>query len=185
MKIGIDISQLAHGNTGVANYVKNLVEQLINNDRNNEYILFYSSLRKNFQFSIFNFQLKPANVTIKTFKLPPSLLNIIWNKAHVFPIEYLIGNVDLFITSDWVEPPALRAKKATIIYDMIAYKYPGETHQKIVDTQKRKLFWVKNESSMVFCISEATKRDIQKILGINENRIRVIYPGIEVTSVNQ
>ena len=150
---------------------------MVNSDRKNEYILFYSSLRKNFQFSIFNFQSNPKNLTIKTFKIPPTLLNLIWNKAHVFPIEYLIGSVDLFITSDWVEPPTLKAKKATIIYDMIAYKHPEETAQKIVDTQKRKLFWVKNETSVIFCISESTKNDVHKILGINENKIYVIYPG--------
>ena len=58
MKIGIDISQLAYPETGVANYLENLVENLVQVDSENEYILFYSSLRKNFQFSIFNLKLK-------------------------------------------------------------------------------------------------------------------------------
>ena len=57
MRIGIDISQLAYSGTGVANYLENLVSELLKIDTKNEYVLFFSSsLRRNFQFpvSIFN-----------------------------------------------------------------------------------------------------------------------------------
>jgi glycosyltransferase involved in cell wall biosynthesis len=177
MKIGIDISQLAYANTGVANYLENFVRALISSNKENEYILFFSSLRRNFQFSIFNFQSNP-NVSIKQFKFPPTLLDFFWNKLHVFPIENFIGDVDLFITSDWTEPPAKKAKKATILYDLIVYKYPEETHSKIIKTQKRKLEWVKKESDVIFCISESTKRDAVEILGVDEKKLKIAYPGI-------
>lgn len=182
MKIGIDISQMAYERTGVANYLRNLVLQLVEQDQENEYILFFSSMRRNFQFSVFpltwpgNFQSK-NNVTIKQFKLPPKLLDLLWNKLHIMPIENFIGDVDLFITSDWTEPPTRRAKKATILYDLIVYKYPEETDKTIIATQKRKLQWVKKESDAIFCISEATKKDAMKILGIEEGRLFVVYPG--------
>ena len=114
-----------------------------------------------------------------------------WNKLHILPIEWLIGDVDVFITSDWTEPPTIRAKKATIIYDLIVYKYPEETHNRtefnplkfiispnIVASQKRKLSWVKKESDVVFCISESTKKDAMEILNIEENRLKIMYPGI-------
>jgi len=177
MRIGIDISQLAYGNTGVANYLEQLVEQLIKLERNDEFILFYSSLRRNFQFSIFNFQSNP-NVQIKQFKYPPTFLDLIWNKLHICPIELFIGPVDVFITSDWTEPPAIKARKMTIIYDMIVYKYPEETDKKIVATQKRKLHWAKKEDSAFLCISESTKKDAEQILHIAKEKLFVIYPGI-------
>ena len=176
MKIGIDISQMAYEGTGVANYLKGLVEGLVAADEENEYVLFYSS-RKNFQFSIFNFQ-SNHNVSIKQFRLPPKVLDLLWNRLHVLPIESLIGDVDLFITSDWTEPPARRAKKATILYDLIVYKFPDETDKKIVETQKRKLAWVKKESDVILCISESTKRDAMELLGIEEGRLKVIGAGI-------
>lgn len=176
MKIGIDISQLAYPNTGVANYLQNLVEKLVQVDTKDEYILFFSSLRG--KLGSENLKLKNnPNVQIKTFRIPPTILNILWNKLHVLPIENLIGDVDIFITSDWTEPPTKKAKKATILYDLIVYKYPKETAQKIVDVQKRKLKWARKESSMFFCISEATKNDAEEILGIAENKLRVVYPG--------
>jgi len=42
MKIGIDISQLAFENTGVSNYLSDLVQNLVKIDTKNEYILFFS-----------------------------------------------------------------------------------------------------------------------------------------------
>ncbi|OGH39747.1 MAG: hypothetical protein A3B41_04360 [Candidatus Levybacteria bacterium RIFCSPLOWO2_01_FULL_37_26] len=190
MKIGIDVSQMAYEWTGVANLLAKLVEHLLKVDKENEYTLFFSSLRRNFQFSIFNFQ-SNHNFKIKKFKFPPILLDLLWNKLHILPIEWLIGDVDVFITSDWTEPPTIRAKKATIIYDLIVYKYPEETHNRtefnplkfiispnIVASQKRKLSWVKKESDVVFCISESTKKDAMEILNIEENRLKIMYPGI-------
>src|SRR3990172_10828024 len=178
MRIGIDISQLAYGNTGVGNYLRNLIKNLIELDSENEYVLFFSSLRRTFKPSFLNLKSIPKNVEIKQFKMPPSALDFFWNKLHVFSVESLIGNVDLFITSDWTEPPVKRARKATIVYDLIVYKHPKETHKTIVETQKRKLNWVKKESDLVITISQSSKKDIEKILGIDDKKIKVIYPGL-------
>ena len=178
MKIGIDISQLAYENTGVANYLSNFVNYLIKLDQNNKYILFFSSLRSNIKDQISKIKNTNKNVEVKTYKFPLTLLDFLWNKLHILPIEWLVGDVDVFITSDWVEPPTRKAKKATIIYDLIVYKHPEETAKKIVETQKRKLNWVKKESDLVFCISEATKKDATEILGIPKEKLRVIYPGV-------
>jgi glycosyltransferase involved in cell wall biosynthesis len=175
MKIGIDISQLAYERTGVATYVRELVASLVRLDTQNEYVLFFSSLRG--KLMPFDFA-QGENVTIKQFKFPPSLLDILWNKLHIMPIESLIGDVDVFITSDWTEPPVRKAKKITILYDLIVYKFPEETDSKIIATQKRKLAWVKKESDRILCISEGTKKDAMEILGIEENRLAVVYPGV-------
>lgn len=110
--------------------------------------------------------------------MPPTFLDFLWNKLHIFPIEWLIGDVDVFISSDWTQPPTVRAKKATIVYDLIIYKYPEETAKKIVAVHKRRLQWVKKECNMVFCISESAKQDAREILGIEEKRLHVLYPGI-------
>lgn len=179
MKIGIDISQLAYPQTGVANFLENLVYSLVKSDSANEYVLFFSSLRGSLDQDFLK-KLKGSQVNVKTFSFPPTVLDILWNRLHILPIETLIGDVDIFITSDWTEPPTKKAKKGTILYDLIVYKYPQESTDKIVQTQKRKLKWVQKESDMVLCISEATKRDAKEVLGIEEGRLQVIYPGVNI-----
>ena len=178
MKIGIDISQLAYENTGVANYLESLIESLVEQDSDNEYVLFYSSLRRPIQKSKLKIQKENSKVTIKTFRLPPLLLDLLWNRLHILPIERLIGDVDAFISSDWTQPPTKKAKKVTILYDLIVFKYPEETAKTIVETQKRRLNWVKKEVDAILCISESTKNDAVRILGIDESRLHVAYPGV-------
>lgn len=178
MRIGIDISQLAYENTGVANYLQELVENLIKLDKKNEYILFFSSLRKKMPIFAKALVKDNENVKVKTSRYPSTLLDVFWNKLHIMPIEELIGDVDVFISSDWTQPPSKRAKKVTILYDLIVYRYPEETHTKIVHTQRRRLNWVKKECDLILCISESTKQDAIDILGIPEEKLKIIYPGI-------
>ena len=192
MKIGIDISQTAYEGTGVANYLTKLVEHLLAVDKENEYVLFYSSARIPFQAENLSIADK-KNIQIKTFKFPPTLLDFLWNKLHIFPIEWLIGNIDVFISSDWVQPPLKHAKGVTVLYDLIIYKYPEESHDQlrfniknmslsanIVASQKRRLRWVKKECSKILCISQATKNDAREILKIEEEKLAVIYPGFSL-----
>ena len=188
MKIGIDISQLAYQQTGVANYLQKLVENMILQDNGNDYVLFFSSFRRSLPSTTFwdehgeilinNFKTKAQSITIKQFKFPPTALNILWNKLHKIPIETFTGPLDIFISSDWTEPPTRHAKKVTVIYDLIIYKFPEETDATILAAQKRKLQWAKKECDAVLCISEATKKDVIELLKIDSQKVHVIYPGL-------
>ncbi|MBI2031219.1 MAG: hypothetical protein HYT08_01255 [Candidatus Levybacteria bacterium] len=179
MRIGIDISQLAYpSKTGVYNYLSNLLLNLTAIDKENYYILFFSSLRRSLPIPFENKVRLNKKVTIKKFKFPPTLLDILWNKLHVLSIDKLIDDIDIFMTSDWTEPPLRNGKKTTIIYDLTIYKASNEMDKKIINTQKRKFELVKKESDMIFCISDSTKKDVMDILEIPEKKIKVIYPGI-------
>lgn len=176
MRIGIDVSQIVYEG-GVGEYVKNLVEGLLKVDRKNDYILFFSSLRRDIKDQISNFQSINKTVKIKTFRFPPTLLDLLWNRLHVLPIEWLVGDIDVFLSSDWTQPPTTKAEKMTILYDLLVYKYPQEMHRKIVAVQRRRLAWVRKECDKIICISESTKKDAMGILGIEEEKLKVVYPG--------
>lgn len=175
MKIGIDISQIVFDGFGIATYTKELIQVLLETDKKNDYILFFSSMRR---------ELKPdfPSAIVKKFKFPPTLLDVLWNRLHIFPVESLIGNIDIFHSSNWTQPPT-KAKKVTTIHDMLIYKYPETVHPKIIDTQKRQLKWVKKECNRVIVDSNATKKDVLEILDIPADKIRVIHlaPGKEFT----
>lgn len=174
MKIGIDISQMVYENTGVSVYLKNLIEHLLIEDNNNQYVLFFSSLRRKMP----ELSLKNRNVEIRKYRFPPLLLDFFWNRLHILPIEKFIGDVDVFISSDWTQPPVSRAASATILYDLVIYRYPSETDKKIIATQRRRLRWVKKEADVIFCISEATKQDAIEIFNIDRSKLKVVYPGL-------
>ncbi len=177
MRIGIDVSQTAYRYTGVSNFIINLLQGLAEIDTKNQYILFFSSLRRPIPYEI-KALIDNKKFFLRQYRFPLRFLDIFWNRLHIFPIEFLIGKIDVFVTSDWIDPPVIEAKKVSILYDLIIYKFPKETHETIVATQKRKGEWVKKEADAVICISEATKRDAVNILGIKEHLLKVVYPGL-------
>lgn len=166
MKVGFDISQIAHAG-GVVTYTQNLAEQLSIIDGIDP-VFFYSSLRKPYKGNLPN---------VKSYMLPPSLFEPLFNKLRNIPIEKFVGQIDIFHSSDWVQPPT-KAKKVTAYHDVIPLKYPQWSLRKIVDVQKRRLKIVENEIDMVIAVSETTKRDLMEISNIPDEKITVIYEGV-------
>lgn len=178
MKIGIDISQTVYQGTGVASYTKKLVQNLLKADKKNEYTLFFSSLRR--KSPDFVGLLSHPHLKVKTFRIPPVILDFLWNKQHIFPIECFIGKVDVFISSDWTQPPAKKAKLVTIVHDLTPWRFPETFDKKIIDVHKRRMRWVKKECDLIICDSKATKKDLVKFLDITERKMKIIYPGTEI-----
>ncbi len=173
MKIGIDVSAIVYG-TGVSVYTKNLVENLLTIDKESDYTLFFSSLRRNVR----DWRLEIRDkARFKIFKIPPTLLDILWNKLHVLPVETFVGEVDVFHCSDWTQPPAKKAKLVTTIHDLSFLRWPETAHPKVLAAQKRRLEWVEKEADAVIAISEATKREIIELTDIPAGKITVIYEG--------
>src|SRR3989344_5477620 len=178
MKIGIDIRQCVYEGTGVGEYTVKLVTHLIKTSQKKEYVLFFSNRRikiRNPNFEILNnLESQNANVKIKSFTIPIPVLEFLWNRLHIVPIEWLIGSVDVFVTSDWLEPPASRAKKVTTIHDLSVLKFPDAYDDRISHVHRRKLKWVSQESDIIMCDSKATKQDAINLLGIAKERLKVV-----------
>lgn len=180
MKIGIDISQVVYEGTGVATYVCRMVEALLSVDNHNAYVLFGSSLRKRSKLNEFAIRLKKIypNVSFVFLPFPSWLLDVLWNRLHIIPIEWIIGNVDVFWSSDWTQPPLARAYGMTTIHDVSFLRFPETFAQTIIDVQKRRLAWAKRECKAILCDSEATKMDTIEFYNVNPRILHVVYPGI-------
>lgn len=172
MKVAIDISQIVYG-TGVSVYTKELVTEL-SKSKDLELVLFAGVLRKKSEIQNFINSLNGVSSTIYPFS--PELLNIIWNRLHILPIDYLVGKVDLVHTSDWTEPPA-RIPKVTTVHDLAPILLASETNPRVVAVHKNKLKWVKKESSRIIVPSESTKKDLVG-LGFDTIKIDVIYEAL-------
>lgn len=166
MKVGFDISQLSYQG-GVVTYTKNLAEELVKRPEL-EMVFFYSSMRKLYRGTLKN---------VKRFPLPSTALEIIFNKFRKIPIEKFIGPIDIFHSSDWIQPKT-KAKKITTYHDVVPLKYPEWSHPKVVSVHKRRLALVEKEIDMVIAVSEATKKDLLEISKIPEEKIKVVYEGV-------
>lgn len=163
--IGLDISQIAHPG-GVANYTRNLglkLEQKLGD----QIIFFYSSLRQ---------PLSGSFKKVKKFPFPPTLFELIFNELGM-PIEVFLGKLDLFHSSDWIQPKT-NAKKVTTYHDLVPIVYPQWSTKEIVRVHRKRLERVEKEIDQVIAVSQATKADLVKFTKIPEGKIKVIYEGV-------
>lgn len=174
MKIAIDISQAIYG-TGVSVYTKSLAAALIKLFPDDQFVLFGGSLRRKSELTALAKKLKGIP---KIYSFPPRMMDFIWNSIHLFPVEKLIGPVDIIHTADWTEPPS-KLPKVTTVHDLVPFKFPETTTNTVRNAHKKRLAWVARESDKIIAVSLSTKEDLISILKVPEEKIVVISEGVE------
>ncbi len=180
MKIGIDISQSVYEGTGVARFTKGLVNAIADYENRDQWSFFFSSLRRPVPSELSE-TIKSKHWSIHTRSFPPSVLSVMWNVLGIVPVDSMVKDVDWFITSDWAEAPTLKTKKATVIHDLAFIRYPETVHPFVRFTQTLRLKRVKKETSLIITDAQVTKDDLISYLHVPENKIHVIYPGVDIT----
>lgn len=173
MKIGIDVSQASYG-TGVSKYTYALFSHLEKNYPHEHFIPFGYSLRKK------SF-LKELFPNAKIWSLPPTLIEVLWNTLHIFPVEKITGSIDIYHSSDWTQGPS-SAKKVTTVHDLSPFIFPAEMSsggvRDIVSVHRRKMHWVSKECDQIIAVSNTTASDLVKLCGIPSKKITVVYEAL-------
>lgn len=178
MIIGIDITSIPYG-TGVGNYTLNLVKNLVKINRQDQFKLFFSSLRLPLPPEIKHLERYP-NVKIYHYRLPVTFLEFLWNRLHIIPIETFIGRCHLFHTSDWTQPPTLMAKTVTTIHDLTPFVYPQWHHPRVIAAHRRKMNIAAKKCQGFICVSQNTRNDLLRLFpSISLQRTAVIYEAAE------
>ena len=179
MKIGIDVSMLVYQGSGVATYTYNFVKNLLKYDKKNEYRLFYSSLRRPKDFYYLN-EFRKLGAKVFNYPFPPRLLKLFWNKYHLLPVEWLIGKVDIYHSSDYLRPPLLKGTRGiTTLHDLTWKLFPQYHTQDVITAHENKLKKTIKFKDQIIADSQNTKRDLYKCFPkIRKNPLTVIYPGV-------
>lgn len=178
MILALDISPIVYEGTGSARFTKGMVDSILKYDQDNQWIFFFSSLRRQLDPALVN-KITEKGFILKTFKLPPTLLHYLWNGLHKMNVENLLGSFDWFITSDWTQPPS-HLKIATLVHDLTFQRYPDAVAPIAKDAQSQRLKWAKKESTLIIASTQTTRNDLTQFLNILPSKIKVIYPGVTV-----
>ncbi len=175
MKIGIDVRTLADKSpSGVSEYTRNLLGALIREGRSDEYSLFYNGWKK---VDLSGFA--PARIVRTGY--PNKLFNYLLVPILKYPkIDRLLG-CDLFFAPH-LNFTALsgRAGSVLTIHDLSFLRHPEFFSRK--KNYWHRLINVKNLAGRfdrLIALSENTKRDLMDLLGVEEEKIRVINSGID------
>jgi glycosyltransferase involved in cell wall biosynthesis len=182
MRIGIDARAILNPEksapSGVAHYVWHLVKNILEIDKENQYVLF-------FDFKVQDKDVKKFaqdNVKIKFFpfsdykKYMPGAYSEILGLA-TFNREKLDV---LHSTSPLYRVPAsYRGKVVTTFYDFAIYRVP-ELFPKLSGAKTKTLYsFMAKMSNRVIAVSNSTKEDIKKSLGCLDSKVSVVLNGID------
>lgn len=193
MRIGIDVRWLQQSLInkslgGIGEYSYHLVKGLLNLDSRNEYIFFISKDKNHKEF----LQLINGNLNARILDLPenrevplvPECLKIVPVMAQerlcIVP-RLKESKLDVFHSLHQFTPPyqIQNCRSLVTVHDLIYGLFPeiylkGKIQQWVYFARISAI----KKASKIIADSENTKKDVMRLLGIPENKIKVVYLGV-------
>lgn len=176
MRIGMDATALLKPKAGVGNYVFNLIKNLSLIDHENRYVMFYCH-HLDVQERIL--KIENPNFEIKFIRLPNKLLNLLWRTVRYPSVETWVGKVDVFHSPNFQLTPQKSGKSVLTIYDLSFLVYEKWAIKSARLHYARRIKSYARGADAIITISENSKKDIIRYLGIPPGRISVIPGGID------
>jgi glycosyltransferase involved in cell wall biosynthesis len=175
-RIGIDYTSAVWQRAGIGRYTRGLIGALAEVDRAREYVLFMAkpkarpAMRRDW----------PANFSLRTVPLSDRHMAIVWQRLRLpLPVELVTGRIDLFHSPDFVLPPVWRARTALTVHDLSFLRLPECSSPPLLaylmDAVPRSVA----RADVLLADSESTRRDLIELLRVPEDRVFVIYAGVE------
>ncbi len=90
-----------------------------------------------------------------------------------------LAGVDIFHSSDVLNYALPGAQSVTTIHDLTTLILPQYHLPHVQKMQAKKFRFAQEQADAVIAVSENTKRDIVRLLGIEPERVHVVYEGVE------
>ncbi len=163
MRVGIDARLVYYHQQGIGQYILRLTQALAQLDHDDQFILFTS--RKD----------NTPIVQQSNFRRER-----LWTPSHhrfeplALSVELAPYALDVLHSPDFIPPAATRAKSVITVHDLAFLLFPdlltrpSARYYSRVDIAARK-------ADHIIAVSESTKRDTIRLLGVPEEKITVIY----------
>ena len=169
MRIAIDIHPLNwKEKAGFYRYIYNLVSHLLSMDSSNDYTLFNS----------FRGFYGDKNIDRKFIYRFSGRLSVLLLETLSFPVELIMGPVDLFHGPCFFVPSCLRCKSIVTIHDLMPFRHPEFSEAKWIVHFKKNIDLSIRRADAIISGSNATKVDLMEYLDVPEEKIVVIYHGV-------
>ena len=174
MRIGIDYTAAVRQGAGIGRYTRGLIGALPACDAGNAYRLFVAGRGVERQLP------GAANFHARWLPLTDRDTSIIWQRLRLpIPIELILGRLDLFHSPDFVLPPVLDARTVLTVHDLSFMRVPECAHPVLREYLLRVVPRSVRRADLILADSENTRRDVVELLGVAEERVRVVCPGVE------
>lgn len=167
MRIGIDATSIPAKRVGAGNYIYNLVNALAEIDDKNQYFIFINFSLKD------DWKIEKNNFDFVNLSFPSRSLRLLWEQSGL-PLLARKLELDILHSPHYTMPILKPCKSVVTFCDMTFELFP-ELHE----FSKRLIFplmmrWSANHAEQLIAISESTRQDVIRILGVKPDRIIAI-----------
>lgn len=187
LKILVDATALRAKPSGIGLYIYHLIDELSKLQNHNNFelqIVYQPSLKNWLKGDLSAFQSLHKYSNLYCLPIPVSLSHIIANYSNLICsyFDQYLDSPNLIHGTDHVVYPCRHAFKVMTIHDLTFIKYPHFVNSR-VKTYRQRVKQCLKWTDLVLTISQNTKQDIIKYLGVKEEKIYVIplasrYTGI-------
>lgn len=173
MRVGIDYTAAVRQQAGIGRYTRGLIGALAALDRETSYVLLSAGRDR-------SGRRWPVNFRQRALPLSDRHLALLWQRLRLpLPVEAFTGKLDLFHSPDFVLPPVARARAVLTVHDLSFLRYPECFSKPLLAYLLHSVPPAVRRADAILADSESTRRDLVELLQVDEERIAVIYPGVE------
>ena len=173
MRIAID-ARMGDTRGGIGIYTRELISQLADIDKKNQYFVIVNKHGdRSFVSSEDNFSILESSITRKHY-----FIKDVWNQFFL-PFLLEANSIDIYFNPRYILPFFKgKTKMVVTMHDMIAFLYP-EIWSGISGFRIRNYIKLSSQrADLILTVSNCAKKDIVRILHIPDDKIKVIYCGI-------
>ncbi len=175
MRIGFDAKRAFRNNTGLGNYSRGVITQTIRQS-DNQTILFTPSVKGRYEHFFDEFGIENSEFKIVEPKGLWKVVPSVWRSVGVRHAVKRDG-VEIFHGLSHELPYGLPkgVKKVVTMHDLIVMRFPEFFKPSDRVIHRVKMRHACRVADVVVAISEQTKRDLVELLGVPEEKVRVVY----------
>ncbi|MGE5140484.1 MAG: glycosyltransferase family 4 protein [Rudaea sp.] len=163
MRIGIDARLVFYQKAGIGQYISRLVQALAEADRQDEFVIYQSRRDSS--------RLVDAPNFIRRSLLTPSHHRF---ERQALSVELFADGLDMLHSPDFIQPAYIRFPSVITVHDLAFLLYP-----RFLTKQSARYYGqvdlASRQAKQIVAVSQSTKRDIIRLLGVPADRVTVIY----------
>jgi glycosyltransferase involved in cell wall biosynthesis len=176
MRFGFDLRPFLREETGVGTYLRNLLFQLAEIDRTNEYYLFSSSWKDRFPAD----KIPPfEHLKFRDCRLPVRILNSLWQKRRRPTLDsFFRTGLDLAHSATPLILPT-RGKKVITVHDIFFMDFPDQAGEEAGNAFFRLAAASFRDADGIVTSSMITSVELISRFALDEKKVRIIPPGLD------
>lgn len=177
MKIAFDAYPIASKNlSGIGIHAENIASRICR--RADCELLLYDFLRRRNSKKILAKRVPDAPI-LENNLLPYGVYVKIWDRFPVYYNSLFGSKADIYHFFNFLVPPKVKGKIVNTVHDLVFFTFPETVEKSNLARMTKNIQRSCDMSDIIICVSENGKRELNEILKVPEEKIRVVYNGVD------